>query len=289
MTPAFHAGVNPLYGSNISARSASSQVMNPDQENGGGHPPTNKITSSSQAVSTKSSATGNPARRTRSTSVKHSRRPKPAQHSAANGGGHGAVSGSRSNPHSGSPHSVMTTSTMQSSTSSRAGKRPGSAAVAQGNRKGGNRVSGGGGGVSRKVTKKAANGRPEESVGGPAPLVPALLAPVPPPPPKRRVKKGDVETGGASEASVLEDAPDKTIMEMVQAYLKKQDMSTRVTLIALLLMLCVGVFGVYVLIFYKAVQDKNAKYIVLCVAFSLIIGWVTWKVRGSMGRIYTIL
>lgn len=111
----------------------------------------------------------------------------------------------------------------------------------------------------------------------PAPLVPALLAPVPPPPSKRK-SAVDIETGeGVGE--VLEDAPDKTIMEMLQTYLKKQDLYTRMVLVVVLLVLAGGAMGAYVVMLWFAIKDRNTKYIVLVSVFSVVLFWVLWKVR----------
>lgn len=115
-------------------------------------------------------------------------------------------------------------------------------------------------------------GKKEEFI--PAPLVPALLAPVPPPPAKR--KSTDIETGEVGE--VLEDAPDKTLMEMLQTYLKKQDPYTRILMVVVLLLLAGGALGAYVLILWYAIDKQNPRYIVLVSVISLILFWVLWKV-----------
>lgn len=112
----------------------------------------------------------------------------------------------------------------------------------------------------------------------PAPLVPAVVAPVPPPPSKRKAAAVDIETGEAT-GEVLEDAPDKTIMEMLQTYLKRQDLYTRIVLVVVLLVLAGGVMGAYVVILWFAIDGKNTKYIVLVSIFSVVLFWVLWKVR----------
>lgn len=113
----------------------------------------------------------------------------------------------------------------------------------------------------------------------PAPLVPALLAPVPPPPAKRRAA-ADIETG-EEVGEVLEDAPDKTLMEMLQTYLKKQDLYTRIVLVVVLLVLAGGVLGAYVVMLWYAISEKDVKYTVLVSVFSMVIFWVLWKVKQS--------
>lgn len=128
---------------------------------------------------------------------------------------------------------------------------------------------------SRNGSINKGSGKKEEFI--PAPLVPALLAPVAPPPSKRKGAV-DVETGeGVGE--VLEDAPDKTIMEMLQTYLKKQDLYTRIVLVVLLLVLAGGAMGAYVVMLWYAISDNNTKYIVLVSVFSVVLFWVLWKVR----------
>lgn len=129
--------------------------------------------------------------------------------------------------------------------------------------------------ASRNGSINKGSSKKEEFI--PAPLVPALLAPVPPPPSKRKGAV-DVETGeGVGE--VLEDAPDKTIMEMLQTYLKKQDLYTRIVLVVLLLVLAGGAMGAYVVMLWYAISGQNIKYIVLVSVFSVVLFWVLWKVR----------
>lgn len=127
------------------------------------------------------------------------------------------------------------------------------------------------GSINKGSTKK------EDSV--PAPLVPALLAPVPPPPSKRKIA-ADIETGEGVDG-VLEDAPDKTLMEMLQTYLKKQDLYTRMVLVVILLVLAGGAMGAYVVMLWYAIERHNTKYIVLVSVFSVVLFWVLWKVRNT--------
>lgn len=116
-------------------------------------------------------------------------------------------------------------------------------------------------------------------------LVPATVAPVPPPPRKRKLQSGaDVENGGA-QPQVLEDAPDKTLMEMLQSYLNNQDVYTRLTLIFVLMVLAGGVFGAYGVLVVYAVRDQKPKYIVLCCGVTLVFLWVLYKVSKSVGAI----
>ena len=179
----------------------------------------------------------------------------------------------------GSPQSILTTSTTQSPSSSSSrhvrptGPSPPQAAPAERSRSRSN----------TPPTRRQSEAVQDSSV--PAPLVPALLCPVPPPPRKRKVR-GDIETGGdagaaadGEEGTVLEDAPDKTLMEVLQTYLKKQDLYTRIVLVVILLLLAGGVLGAYGAMLTLAIQDKNTKYIVLASLFSLILFWVLWKVR----------
>ncbi len=223
---------------------------------------------------------------------------KRAGAAAATGGGGAAVAGAAAaagRQRSGdsarrkrtvSPQSTVTTSTTQSDGSRRptarqpstraapgpsssSSKKQGYSRSAPASRNGSiNKGSRGGGGVEK-----------EDFV--PAPLVPALLAPVPPPPSKRK-SATDIETGEVG--SVLEDAPDKTLMEMLQTYLKKQDLYTRMVLVVVLLVLAGGAMGAYAVMLYYAISGKNTKYIVLVAVFSFILFWVLWKVRILAGR-----
>lgn len=76
----------------------------------------------------------------------------------------------------------------------------------------------------------------------------------------------------------MEDAPDKTVMEVLQKYLKKQDVYTRIVLVVILLLLAGGVLGAYGAMLTLAIQDQNTKYIVMASLFSCIFFWVLWKV-----------
>lgn len=76
----------------------------------------------------------------------------------------------------------------------------------------------------------------------------------------------------------MEDAPDKTVMEVLQKYLKKQDVYTRIVLVVILLLLAGGVLGAYGAMLTLAIQGRNTKYIVLASLFSVILFWVLWKV-----------
>lgn len=262
-SPQLQCGVNPLYGSNITAAYALSQKE--------GHTRDNKTKQQHDQ------GLGTPAARPRGFEASNNA----AAMRTSSGGSRGVsnrVERSRTSPaRVGSPQSTLATRTTRSSSSSRPGRRTGTASAALQSSKGWSTAGGG----SAKGTKAVSQ---REMGAGPAQLVPAILAPVPPPPPKRKVVKerppstGDVETGDPSEASVLEDAPDKTAMEILQTYLKKQDLSTRIALIVLLLVLAGGVFGAYVVMILKAVQDQNAKYIALCTTFTLVLLWVLWKV-----------
>lgn len=273
---AVRTGVNPLYGSNISVSSVQSAPSNMSL-------PRNGQVSSATTGSATSSNAGTPARQMSITSTTSDSRQRSSRRVGSGGGssvqqrrGKASTSGRR-----GSQKNEVSTSAMQSSSRSRQkGKRgPGKAAVAQGS-------GGREGSETGKSSVKRASSKSSRVASGrePAPLVPALLAPVPPPPPKRRTKKsldkGDIEAGdgNTTDTSVLEDAPDKTVMEMVQAYLKKQDLQTRIALIGLLVVLGGGVFGAYGVIFYRAVIEGNTKFIVLLICFTVIIVWVVWKV-----------
>lgn len=79
----------------------------------------------------------------------------------------------------------------------------------------------------------------------------------------------------------MEDAPDKTLMEMLQTYLKKQDLYTRIVLVVVLLLLAGGVLGAYVVMVFYAIRERSVKYIVLVSVFSGIFLWVFWKVSAS--------
>ena len=79
----------------------------------------------------------------------------------------------------------------------------------------------------------------------------------------------------------MENAPDKTLMEMLQSYLKKQDVYTRIVFVVLLLVLAGGVLGAYVIMLVYAIGKQDVKYIILSIVFSLVILWVLYKV-GDM-------
>ena len=190
-----------------------------------------------------------------------------------------------------SPQSTVTTSTTQSDGSRRnvtsAGAAPtaapSSSRVAQSPQVGNKTKSyARSAPASRNGSINKGSSKKEEFI--PAPLVPALLAPVPPPPSKRKGAV-DVETGeGVGE--VLEDAPDKTIMEMLQTYLKKQDLYTRIVLVVVLLVLAGGAMGAYVVMLWYAISGKNTKYIVLVSVFSVVLFWVLWKVSEGGSCIF---
>ena len=70
----------------------------------------------------------------------------------------------------------------------------------------------------------------------------------------------------------MEDAPDKTLKEMLQAYLKKQDAYTRIVFVVLfLLVLAGGVLGAYVIM-------QAIAYVILSVVLCLGLLWVIFKV-----------
>ena len=70
----------------------------------------------------------------------------------------------------------------------------------------------------------------------------------------------------------MEDAPDKTLKEMLQAYLKKQDVYTRIVFVVLfLLVLAGGVLGAYVIM-------QAIAYVILSVVLCLGLLWVIFKV-----------
>lgn len=179
-----------------------------------------------------------------------------------------------------SPQSTVTTSTTQSD-SSRLHAAAGASSTTT-------RVGGQSPQVPKQQPKSYSRSAPASRNGSinkgsrkkedfiPAPLVPALLAPVPPPPSKRK-SAVDVETG-EGDGEVLEDAPDKTLMEMLQTYLKKQDLYTRMVLVVVLLVLAGGALGAYVVMLWYAIDEQNTKYIVLVSVFSVVLFWVLWKV-----------
>ncbi|CAM9569726.1 unnamed protein product, partial [Discosporangium mesarthrocarpum] len=108
--------------------------------------------------------------------------------------------------------------------------------------------------------------------GGPALLVPCNLAPVPPPREKKKAP-GDVEAG-ETEAP---DAPHKTMMEKLQAYLAKQDLLTRIGLIFVLFILFGVGMGAYVLILLLAIKQQNAKYIAISASITFAFCFIAWK------------
>lgn len=201
-------------------------------------------------------------------------------------GSNGGQPGSRvARSRAASPQSTLTTSTIQSTTSSRL--RHGGAVSSSGNSNpigtkkqhssySRSAPASRNGSISKgNSNNNGSSSKKEEFI--PAPLVPALLAPVPPPPAKR--KSTDIETGEVGE--VLEDAPDKTLMEMLQTYLKKQDPYTRILMVVVLLLLAGGALGAYVLILWYAISKQNPRYIALVSIISLILFWVLWKVRSE--------
>lgn len=82
----------------------------------------------------------------------------------------------------------------------------------------------------------------------------------------------------------MQDAPDKTLMEMLQTYLKKQNLYTRIVFIVVLLLLAGGVLGAYVIMVLYAVREKSVKYIVLVSVFTCFFLWVIWKVSSQANR-----
>lgn len=267
--PSFSAGVNPLFDAQRS--------MSPDGgEKSVGGKPSAKIAKKAPSGGGAGAGAGAAA--------------KPRQRS-----GEGGAAAAARRKRTASPQSTLTTSTTQSDSSRRpaattaTAKQPsGRAAVQQAPSKQQQQQQAQPKGSARSAPASrngsinkggSGGGRKEEFV--PAPLVPALLAPVPPPPRKRKTI-ADVETGEVGE--VLEDAPDKTIMEMLQTYLKKQDLYTRIVLVVVLLVLAGGVMGAYVVMLLYAIREQNPKYIVLVTVFSLILFWVLWKVRKMQGK-----
>lgn len=256
--PGFKSGVNPLYGSDImGGDSVSSQdvVYTPSTSSKHASRDGTGTVAATPTESTVAPGAGSTETSvTRRSSSTHAKRP--------------SAQGT-------SPQSTLTASTNQSSASSR---------ITQTSRNGSN-------GSSKKSAvrvsaTKTCSSRQENSAKGSGPaLVPAHLAPVPPPPPKRkraRKPSGDVETGdAASEPTVLEDAPDKTAMEMLQSYLKKQDIYTRIVFVVLLLVLAGGALGAYVIMLVYAIRRQDVKYIVLSVVFSIVLFWVIYKVRSE--------
>lgn len=112
------------------------------------------------------------------------------------------------------------------------------------------------------------------------------MAPVPPPPPRRKSTRSgirDIESGqrGGSGLETMEDAPDKTLMEMLQTYLKKQDLYTRIVLVVVLLVLAGGALGAYAVMLFFAIEKKDTKYIIVCTVFTMVLGWVLWKVSTA--------
>lgn len=258
-TTGFKSGVNPLYGSDImGGDSTSSQdvVYTPSTSSKNANKDGTGTVVATPTESTVATGAGSTeASVTRRSSLTHAKRP------SARGT---------------SPQSTLTASTSQSSTSSRMTQT--SKNVSNGSSKKS---------AVRVREAKTRSSRQENSAkeAGPTPLVPAHLAPVPPPPPKRkraRKPSGDVETGdAASEPTVLEEAPDKTAMEMLQSYLKKQDIYTRIVFVVLLLVLAGGALGAYVIMLVYAIQEQDVKYIVLSVVLSIVLFWVIYKVRSG--------
>lgn len=216
-----------------------------------------------------------------------------ARYSAKGRGSAAAAAAARSSSQQGlkpdqkgdSPISTLTVSTANSISSS-SSRRVGRPAVAPSPQ-----VTMNTPGESRRRSGSSSSDRgPKEGV--PAPLVPALLAPVPPPPRKRKKKvsaqprtTGDIESGEAQEDveedAVMEDAPDKTLMEMLQTYLKKQDIYTQVVLAVVLLLLAGGALGAYVVVLVYAITEGKTTYIVLSTLFSVVLIWVVWNVSNS--------
>lgn len=237
-TPQVKAGVNPLYGSEIKAGSGIQSL----------------------------DASGTEDEGTASTRPEGTRGQGPSSRTII-------ISSRGSSPLS----STMTTSTAQSAATSNAGRHLSSGKVTNITR-----VSGGSGSTCSITSRSGAMdekvSRSESTRTEPPVLVPALMAPVPPPPRKRRLEKApDVECGEV-EAEVVQEAPDKTLMEMLQSYLNKQDVYTRVMLVMILMVLAGGVFGAYGVLLVYAIRDHNLKYIVLCSLFTAVFLSVLWKV-----------
>lgn len=179
-----------------------------------------------------------------------------------------------------SPLSSMTTSTVHSTTSSRPGRQSSAGAVAKATRPTGD--SGSTSSVTSRSGEKDENSlsmRSEPSQVDAPTLVPAILAPIPPPPRKRKLRTTeDIEDGQRTGEEVMQEAPNKTLMEMLQSYLDSKDMHTRVLLVLLLFVLAGGVFGAYGVLLMYAIRDHKPQYIALCIVFTLALLWVLWKV-----------
>lgn len=276
--PHLNAGVNPLYGSKI-------------KQGGGGGRASTKQTSymdSNRTTKLDERAAGGGGGSKRRSVSEGGAGSKPRRAVGGNNKSSSNAQRNRTAARGGSPQSTVTTSTMQSSTSSRPDRQAASAGANNKKGLGTSKPSSIKGSSSKESSDSESMSHPrkgarvaghEPSNEGPPTLVPALMAPVPPPPRKRKLRRSaDIETGHAEEASVMEDAPDKTIMEMMQTYFKKQDLYTRISLIVLLLVLAGGVFGAYVVLLVYAIRDHNVKYIVLISVFSVVFFWVLWKV-----------
>ncbi|CAM9566461.1 unnamed protein product [Ectocarpus sp. 6 AP-2014] len=250
--PAFNAGINPLYGSGMSPEAGAEAA---------------RIRSATAAreASAASSSSSQPQQQPRAAAAARAARTRAA-----------------------SPQSTLTASTTQSTGSARLASRPqgvapppAKATMTAGAKKQPQETRSAPASRNGSINKGSSgnnnnnnNNNNNKGEFVPAPLVPALLAPVPPPPAKRRAA-ADIEAGEAGE--VLEDAPDKTLMEMLQTYLKKQDLYTRIVLVVVLLVLAGGVLGAYVVMLWSAIAEKSVKFTVLVSVFSVVLLWVLWK------------
>ncbi|CAM9208523.1 unnamed protein product [Ectocarpus sp. 13 AM-2016] len=244
--PAFNAGINPLYGSGMSPEVGAETAR------------IRSATAAREASAASSSSSQPQQQQPRAAAAARAARTRAA-----------------------SPQSTLTTSTTQSTGSARLASRPqgvaalpAKATTTAGEKKQPQETRSAPVSRNGSINKGSSGNNNNKADFVPAPLVPALLAPVPPPPAKRRAA-ADIEAGEAEE--VLEDAPDKTLMEMLQTYLKKQDLYTRIVLVVVLLVLAGGVLGAYVVMFWYAVSEKNIRYTVLVSVFSVVLLWVLWK------------
>lgn len=277
--PAFSTGINPLFGSEVAPTSFSG-----DDSNGTLKPQRSSSPSpSSRTPPATAATTANPAAAAGPATKAVAAALMAKQHQRQRSSESTSMARRKRGT---SPQSTLTTSTTQSDSSRRvrpasvapspqvalSGKTPNSSRSAPVSRNG-------------SINKGISSDKRDDFI--PAPLVPALLAPVPPPPPKRR-SVTDIETGdGGQSVSVgeeLGDAPDKTLMEMLQTYLKKQDLYTRMVLVVLLLVLAGGVLGAYALMVWYAIDRKEPKYIVVVSLISVVFGWVLWRVSRVISR-----
>lgn len=272
--PAFSTGINPLFGSEVAPMSSSGDdngaLKSRQSPSSSGTPPA----TAERRSTTNAAAAAGPAAKAATAAL--AAKQKQQQRS-------GESTPMARRKRGTSPQSTLTTSTTQSDSSRRV--RPVVAPTPQvvaSTGTGRTLTSSRSAPASRNgsINKGSSNKR-DDFV--PAPLVPALLAPVPPPPPKRRSVAADIETGEEVQSGEeLEDAPDKTLMEMLQTYLKKQDLYTRMVLVVVLLVLAGGVLGAYALMVFYAIDKKEPKYIVVVSIISVVLGWVLWRVSQSV-------